>query len=162
MVWFNIIQAVLTLAIGVIVAYIAWQQWQLNRTKHRLDLYDRRLKIYQEVKVLINTVVRCGDVSSQELISFISNSSEADFLFGDEIKEYIDALYKKGADLSALTKGRKHAADHGEPPHYNYEENSKKISEIYLWYGKQFEISYEKFLPYLSLVEKNAARPKAK
>ena len=162
MFWFNIIQGGLTLIIAAIVAYIAWQQWQLNRTKHRLDLYDRRLKIYREVKVLLNNVVRCGDVSSQELISFISNSSEADFLFEDEIKEYIDALYKKGADLSALTKACRHAADHGSPPHFNYEESSKKIYEIHLWYGEQFEIAHEKFLPYLSLVEKNAATPKAK
>lgn len=42
----KIILALPSIIIAGIVAYIAYQQYEINRQKLKLDLYDRRFKIY--------------------------------------------------------------------------------------------------------------------
>ena len=42
----RIVLAVPSTMIASIVAWIAYQQYEINRQKLKLDLYDRRFKIY--------------------------------------------------------------------------------------------------------------------
>jgi hypothetical protein len=154
MFWFNIIQGGLTLIIATIVAYIAWQQWQLNRTKHRLNLYDRRLKIYQEVKVVLSLVARDTDINFDKLLEFRSNVSEADFLFGPEITEFIGAVYENGLKLHAGNEAYSNATRNGPPSGYDNNKNVSKTTQLLVWYLEQFDKARELFKPYLSLSEK--------
>lgn len=54
--------AFLTPLIAIVAVYIAWQQWQTNKHKLELELYDRRLRIYEEVRKIlsINEIYRRG------------------------------------------------------------------------------------------------------
>ena len=52
------LQALLTLVIGIAVVYIAWQQWQANTRKLKLEMYDRRRRIYGKVIAFITLVNR--------------------------------------------------------------------------------------------------------
>ena len=49
--------ALLTPVIGVVAVYVAWQQWKTNDIKLKLDLYDRRLKIYLKVKEFFDKIL---------------------------------------------------------------------------------------------------------
>jgi endonuclease V-like protein UPF0215 family len=51
-------KALLTPVIAIVATYIAWQQWKTNALKLHLDRYDRRLKIYQEVKKILSIIIR--------------------------------------------------------------------------------------------------------
>ncbi len=42
----DVFSALLTPVIAAIAVYVAYQQWQTNRRRLQLDLYDRRLRIY--------------------------------------------------------------------------------------------------------------------
>jgi hypothetical protein len=46
----RILHALLTPVIAIVAIYIAWQQWQTNVQKLNLARYDRRLRVYEEVK----------------------------------------------------------------------------------------------------------------
>ena len=39
-------QAVMTMLLAGFGGYIAWQQFRINREKHKLDLFDRRLAVF--------------------------------------------------------------------------------------------------------------------
>ncbi|MFC1739278.1 hypothetical protein ACFL1G_09555 [Planctomycetota bacterium] len=51
--------------IAAIVAYIAWQQYKIERDKLRLAFYDRRLKIYQSLMDLFPAIARRGEVNEE-------------------------------------------------------------------------------------------------
>ena len=52
------IVALPTVIIGCIAVYIAYQQWHTNHRKLELDLYDRRLRLYQATTKYI--FVKCA------------------------------------------------------------------------------------------------------
>jgi hypothetical protein len=89
-------QGLLTIIIGMIVAYIAWQQYKANVLNLRLARYDRRFKVYDAVKQFLSAVMRDARVSPEDLQKLGSALAESDFLFGREVQEYIDEVYRRG------------------------------------------------------------------
>ena len=59
----------LTPMIAIVTVYIAWQQWRLNKRKLNLDLYDRRLKVYEEVKQILSIIIRDANASYDDLLN---------------------------------------------------------------------------------------------
>jgi hypothetical protein len=43
--------SIATLFLSVAVAVIAWQQWRVADNKLRLDLFDRRYKVYDALRL---------------------------------------------------------------------------------------------------------------
>ena len=82
----KISQGLLTPVIGIITTYIAWQQWQTNRNKLKLDRYERRLQVYKEVVRFIGIALQNANYDNNELMTFRPTVSEADFLFGEEVE----------------------------------------------------------------------------
>ena len=93
----------LTPLIAIITVYIAWQQWKTNKKKLFLDLYDRRLKIYEELRQILSIILRDARASYDDLMKFRRAVSEADFLFGSEITSYIDGNYSAYETADAPT-----------------------------------------------------------
>jgi len=97
--YIDFFKAFLTPLIGAIVSYIAWQQWRTNQEKLKLELYDRRLRTYEEIRKILGRIIREGKVTERKLLEFRQSVFEADFLFDEEIINYIDEIYKKGLEL---------------------------------------------------------------
>ena len=95
----EISKGLLTPVIAIVATYIAYQQWQTNRKKLNLERYDRRLRVYEEVRKILSIILRDANASTEDLLKFRTSVSEADFLFGPEISEYIDQYYKRGLSL---------------------------------------------------------------
>ncbi len=76
-----IFQGLLTPTIGVIAIYIAWQQWQGNKLKLKMDRYERRLRVYQEVVKMLK-IGSNGKPEWTRIIYFSGQTAEGDFLFG--------------------------------------------------------------------------------
>lgn len=140
----EISKGLLTPVIAIITTYIAWQQWKTNQQKLNLDLYERRLKIYEELIKILSIILRDADVSLEDLLKFRTSVSEADFLFGEDIPSYIDEIYKRGVNLRRYNKECR--SDTPERKEYN----DKKHKEL-LWFIKQFEPAKEKFKMYLHI-----------
>lgn len=95
----DIAKALLTPIIAIIAVYIAWQQWKTNQQKLNLERYDRRLHVYEEIRKILSIILRDAKANTDDLLKFRTSVSEADFLFGPEISEYIDEIYKHGLSL---------------------------------------------------------------
>ena len=146
-------RTVIEIVIAVLLAYIAYQNYRINlsnsrvqKDKLRLDLFDRRHRIFRACQELFSTVVRDGTLTQVELFKFSADSSDSEFLFGSEIKDYINEIYKKGCKLIYLRE-RLDSRSLGIG-----EERSKlahENSELLGWFGDQFDISRNKFRKYL-------------
>ena len=95
----EISKGLLTPVIAIVATYIAYQQWQTNRKKLNLERYDRRPRVYEEVRKILSIILRDANASTEDLLKFRTSVSEADFLFGPESSEYIDQNYKRGLSL---------------------------------------------------------------
>lgn len=146
--------------IGLGVMYVAWQQHeitkkqhQLNQYRYKMDLYDRRFKIYQFIrewltKIGINAALETNVLTLNNIFTFIYETREAHFLFGDEVGEHIDNLCDKGFDLHNcgvllrnLEVGKKRS------------EVVDEHRELLDFFSEQHGITVELFSKYLKLSE---------
>ena len=143
-----IFSALLTPFIAIIATYIAWQQWQGNRQKLRFDQYEKRLRIYQEVVKMLGLIMREADAKLEDLIAFQANTAEADFLFGPEIRKYIDEVFSRGLKLrTAMVQYRD--AYQEKPPRYDPVKIADESDAQLQWLTVQFEPAKQKFATYL-------------
>jgi len=142
--------ALLTPLIAVVATYIAWQQWKANRQKLVMDRYDRRLRIYEEVRKILSIILRDAKASTDDLLKFRTSVSEADFLFGPEIMAYIDEIYKHGL---SLWRWNQEYRDYRQETPKGYD-HAKVVDEMHkelTWLTEQFEPAKEKFRKYLDI-----------
>lgn len=141
--------ALLTPAIACITTYIAWQQWRTNHQRFKFERYDRRLRIYEEVRRILSIIMRDADISTDELLKFRIAVSEADFLFDPEIPLYLEEIYKHG--LNFWEHNQKYRDRGSGPEDYDHETVVAKKKNELDWFMKQFELSKTKFRKYLNV-----------
>jgi len=147
----KIFSAALTPLIAVIMGYIAYQQYYVNKSRLRHELYDRRLSVFREVSKFLRSVVSEGKTDYQTLLGFYANSVEALFMFKKEIHEYREDLYNKGMQLIKI-----HEKLEGE---WKLEEGEnenklrKEKQELLNWFFNEAKNSREKFKKYLSVTK---------
>jgi hypothetical protein len=95
------------------------------RADKRLGLYDRRLKVFQAVREILGMMYTVAS-NDEKLFELSAETREAEFLFGAEIKDYIEDVYQHASRLSHAHKqlmailgttppeARKRLADGGE------------------------------------------------
>ena len=74
-----------TLVVGIAVVIVAWLQWSVALNKLRLDLFDRRYKVYDAAKKFILQVLRDWNFDDSALVEFDAGTSDAEFLFDDDV-----------------------------------------------------------------------------
>lgn len=89
--WIVILHALLTPAIGAAVAFVAYMQWRTAHQKVILDLFERRLNLYDQlidaVHFSLSEEGRLSTISvSVRIMSFHSSSR---FIFGSEVSNAI-------------------------------------------------------------------------
>ena len=64
----GIFKGLLTPLIAIMASYIAWQQWQTNKQKLKLEKYDRRLRVYEQVREILSIILINADVSWDDIL----------------------------------------------------------------------------------------------
>lgn len=94
------VTAWMTLATALFVAWIAYQQWRTARQKLAVDLFERRAAVYDKVVDAATKVIGPGrPVDDQPFRLLHTARSEAQFLFGPEVSDFIRSLIKAVANL---------------------------------------------------------------
>jgi hypothetical protein len=147
---------IIGIVVSISLAYIAYQNYGINKAntriqkdKLRLDLFDRRYKVFQALKELLSSFITTANFTHQELYKFANESSDAEFLFGIDIKNYVDEIFEKGIHLIYLKKCLED----------NIGEREKTINEIYeleIWLSAQSKNAKNLFKKYLHFsIDKN-------
>lgn len=98
--WIDISSGLLTPLIALLAAFIAWQQYKINKLRLRHETYERRVKIYKNVQKFLSEISANGHTKFDRCHEFYSEASEAAFLFDNEVMEFIDHLYDRGIELA--------------------------------------------------------------
>lgn len=96
----KVLSLIATPAIAIIVAVIAWRQWETARQKLMLDLFGERLKVYKKVTRALRLIPADPQQNITEAISLLFDAKDASqFLYGQEVTGYIRQLIEVAADL---------------------------------------------------------------
>jgi hypothetical protein len=145
--WVQLLAALLTPTIALLGAYIAWQQWRTNRNKLKLELFDRRYRIYEAAQTLIGRVLALGKASHEQTFEFLSQVKGAKFMFNEKVQRYLeDDLYRKAERLLALSSDFESLDGTDER-----KANLEKQREVKDWFKEQYENLDTWFSPYLHL-----------
>jgi hypothetical protein len=97
----HVLAASLPVVISVVVTYIAWQQYEVNRRQHRLALFEKRLAVFDSTMNMIVSVVQSANPTLPECLKYIRETRDHEFLFGPEVGTFIDEVFKKATALHA-------------------------------------------------------------
>lgn len=143
----DLLSAALTPIIAIIVAYIAWRQHKTDKDKLRLDLYEKRFKVYQSTIELLAIILKKADVSLEEVSQFAFKTNESKFLFENEIPDYIENLRKNAIKLHYLERRFRENTSIDEDEKGRIANESNDLEE---WFGDQFKATNDLFTKYLS------------
>jgi hypothetical protein len=140
--------SIAAIIVSIVVAGVQYAQWRTANQKVVIDLYDRRLKVYQQLEKAIGPVLREGEVSAAAFKEFMIGQADATFLFGEDVQEYLKSLRKCFAALLGMTK---EFIDNSPERAKLVETKSKYLLEIVTFYDTAPRL----FAPYMKLTQKN-------
>jgi hypothetical protein len=136
--------SLVTLVIGCAVAYVAWQQWQVARHRLRLDLFDRRYKVYDATRKFLSIILREARFEDSQLFEFYAGTSDAEFLFDSHVVKYLEQVRKRAVDLCTHQKIYEHMPVGDERSRHVQAEH-----DDLLWLTDQLTAMTKVFSPYL-------------
>ena len=84
-----------TLVIAFAVAVIAFLQFKVAHDKLRLDLFDRRYKVYDATRRFLSVIAKPERFEDSFLAEFYAATSDATFLFDTDVSEYLQQIRER-------------------------------------------------------------------
>ncbi len=131
--------ALLPIILTIFAIYIAYQQYQTNRRKLKLDLFDKRFRVFQSTKDFIQGVINGASYSEENQNLFHLNTRGAQFVFGSDIQDYLDEVWSKFVDLEVLKNES------------SISERARESGELKKWFLVQLKTIDSKFESYMVL-----------
>jgi len=137
--------SIATLFLSVAIVTIALLQWRVAENKLRLDLFDRRYKVYNATRKFLAVILREAKLTNSELFEFDLETSDAEFLFGADVVEHLAKIRKQALHLLTTRKllERPNASDEETSRYAHAQENDLS------WLGDQITAITKTFAPYL-------------
>ena len=105
-----VLAALLTPTIAAVAVLIAYEQFVINRRQYRLALFEKRYAIFNATAKFIALILQQANVSVQECIQFLQDTRDDQFLFGQEVADFIKEVYEHATALHAhMAMGAAHA-----------------------------------------------------
>jgi hypothetical protein len=129
---------------------VAQQQARFAEVRLQHDLFDRRFKIYQAVRIfVIEEIVRHSRVSDEALETYLRGTVDAVFLFDDQLTKYLSEIREHATRLRLVMKLLKEGASAPDKrTGYVNEE-----AELVTWFQRNQKVIIKKFKPFLALRE---------
>jgi hypothetical protein len=143
--WMQWAQAIALFVISCLGSWIAFKQAKIATAKLNLDLYDRRFKVFEATRAFINAFLINGKFESDELVKFMAATSEAVFLFDEEVPKYLGDLRGKVYNHRKVLAQLKGAADDKR------DELADQLAATETAMSEEFARIIKLFKPYLKL-----------
>lgn len=147
--------AVVALVIGVLAAYIAWQQHQVaveqRRVAHaklNLDLFQRRYEIFESTWCMLSAMIQTRSDQDQVEATFNNARPRARFLFGAEVERYMHDVTMRIIEHKIIMEVVEQSGGAVQP------EQSAKLTANHVFFQQEAsEGAREKFGRYLDFSE---------
>ncbi len=94
--------SIATLFLSVAVVVIATLQWRVARNKLRLDLFDRRYKVYEATVRFVRVSVQDFAHLDQHLSAFNDETSNAEFLFDTDVVNFLEQIRQRAQNNDGI------------------------------------------------------------
>lgn len=131
--------ALIPIMLAILGSYIAIQQYRTNRKKLKIELFEKRFKVFDSINKFIGAVVRTQSVDQQQRNDFLAGTRGAEFLFDITIKEYVDKIWETSVDLGVWAED------------INTSAHASERAEHMKWFVKQLQEIDGKFKKYMQL-----------
>jgi hypothetical protein len=91
-IWVQYSQALATPAIALLAIVVAVLQWRTAHQKVVLDLFERRMKVYSEIRAVIASITSSGKLPNEKHFEFMRAVDGAKFVFGRKVNDYLNEL----------------------------------------------------------------------
>ncbi len=148
------IQIIFTVVLSGLTLIVLWEQLMIQRYRVKMDLFDKRFKVYSHVRKFILTGSQEGGTKLEIVQDFLSNIPEYEFIFDNkgEIVKYVDDLWKRGLKYSHLLEQSK---DLNSFPVNSHERDQlmKEIHPHMEYFTDEYDMVKYKFSKFLQLGE---------
>lgn len=146
------LSALLTPTIAAGAAYIAWQNMKTAKHKIKIDLFDKRMRVVNEIKDLIDRMYNKNVmVAGDPYVKFVEVMKEADWLFPPAVNVWVALHIGENIKDIALKWGEIDVIDA-----FDKEKRSPLVKELRAVKAKLVEADHQfrdQFKPYLQLHE---------
>lgn len=98
--WTAYLTALTVPVLALVGATIAYRQWRTAQNKLKLDLFDKRMHVYQAVRDVLGYIGSHGQIGNEQQVEYLSGIQTAKWLFGPEVDIYLsETLWHKVVDL---------------------------------------------------------------
>lgn len=151
--WTAYLTAFTAPVVALLALYIAWAQWRTARDKLRLDLFEKRVRVYDAVINALNEFYREAKFSPEGFAEYQLGVSGAQWLFGEEVQAYLKEFRSKMWEFE-LHQAQLEGLDGGDGrlPHIAGKQSVRQ------WFVDQPDQIDELFMPYLEFRELVASR----
>ena len=144
--WTAYLTALLTPSIAIGAVIVGWMQWIIARKKLRLDLFQRRLVVYEGAWRLAMGITVTGRVTEEELREFCRSTAEGRWLFSGAAEKCLTSMFDKASNLFDYQKIIGGGLPEGERAEF-----IAWSAEIKLWMEAQLPALEKIFAPELRL-----------
>lgn len=145
--WLELLKALAAPIIAFAALRVSRQQVEINASKLRLDLYDRRSEVYTAVKILLGEFFANATIKQEQLDRFRQETAQVDFLFNETISLYLAQINRKGQRLVACTRAHRR----GEEREGARKTPLQEMEELESWFSEQGPRAKQLFTPFLRL-----------
>ncbi|MGD1038139.1 MAG: hypothetical protein ABR878_13380 [Roseiarcus sp.] len=124
-----VLQALVVPTVALFVALIGFLQWRTAHQRAVLDLFERRIAIYDSIREVIDEIVRLGVVTNEAVRKFERAIDKVPFLFRNDVESYLYDLRKTMISHHALDGSGDESSTNAQDRHF------KKIGRFYDEFG---------------------------
>jgi hypothetical protein len=135
-------------AIAAQQANIANQQERHAAVRLQHDLFEKRITVFNAIRDLIIEIARMGDVSDETWYKFVQGVKTTEFLFRQDIVEYIADLRQRALRLQNAAERLR---DQNLPDGPGRSTSVQVRADEFTWIVKQSDVLVSKFKPALAL-----------
>lgn len=132
-----------------LMAWIAWQQKHVAAQKLKLDLFDRRYRVFDATRKMLEIIVINRQVKPPEILEFRIATSDSQFLFGNDVIRFVEDLAKMANDLGHI-QVQIQEEPVGPERHQHFEAKTRALD----YFADRLGALGKTFAPYLGLVHK--------
>jgi hypothetical protein len=154
--WTEYMSALTTPMLAIFGAFIAYRQWATSRDELRLDLFERRLVIYEAFRSALGQMYVKGQLNHEDEDKYLAGVAGSLWLFGDDVHKYlVEEFWNKLMEHRLLVSQLQEALQIDER-----RELAQKKRELREWLLAQNKRSEKLFLPYLGFHHRTAGKRK--
>jgi hypothetical protein len=133
-----------TILIAIIGAIIAYEQFRLAKQKLKLELFEKRYKVFEATRKFLSVILRETSFKDSDLFEFYAGTSDATFLFEKDITTYLDSIRDHALKMRALHENYAQLPT-GEARTQLVDKETTELN----WLTGQLVLAKDNFYPYL-------------